>query len=296
MAPSKKTDSRNPTTFSQALSASLIAGTSTDLIFYPLDTIKIRLQAKEGFWKNGGFKGVWKGVGSVVVGSGPGAAAFFTTYEYLKRTLPRNIDVLEQAPAANHLVSSMGAEIVSVVIRLPLEIIKSRTQTAAYGADTTLRKSLRMVWRNEGLKGFWRGYGGTLARDIPFTITQFPLYEYFKKVLAHRFPSEKGDGEATAVHSALAGSIGGGVASLVTQPVDVVRTRIMLEAKKSHADPLQSLQSTSLYPRIVDLYKNEGLAALFKGTGPRTGAVMVAGGIYLGLYDAAKMYNFELKR
>jgi solute carrier family 25 S-adenosylmethionine transporter 26 len=152
--------------------------------------------------------------------------------------------------------------------------------------------------------------------QIPFTITQFPLYEHFKKVLARRFPGEKGDGEATAVHSALAGSIGGGVASLVTQPVDVVRTRIMLEAKvrsrwdslgpiltisrlmdvlhqprqKSHADPLQSLQSTSLYPRIVDLYKNEGLAALFKGTGPRTGAVMVAGGIYLGLYDAAKMW------
>lgn len=60
--------------------------------------------------------------------------------------------------------------------------------------------------------------------------------------------------------------------------------------QKSHADPLQSLQSTSLYPRIVDLYKTEGLSSLFKGTGPRTGAVMVAGGIYLGLYDAAKMW------
>jgi hypothetical protein len=52
--------------------ASIIAGTTTDLIFYPVDTVKIRLQSKEGFWKNGGFKGVWKGVGSVIVGSGPG--------------------------------------------------------------------------------------------------------------------------------------------------------------------------------------------------------------------------------
>jgi hypothetical protein len=52
------------------------------------------------------------------------------------------------------------------VIRLPLEIIKSRTQIGAYGPDTTLRKSLRMVWKNEGLKGFWRGYGGTLGRDV----------------------------------------------------------------------------------------------------------------------------------
>lgn len=47
------------------------------------------------------------------------AAAFFTTYEYLKRTLSKNIDVLEQAPAANHLVSSMGAEIVSRFDVLP---------------------------------------------------------------------------------------------------------------------------------------------------------------------------------
>jgi hypothetical protein len=41
------------------------------------------------------------------------AAAFFTTYEYLKRTLPQNIDILEKSPSSNHLVSSMGAEIVS---------------------------------------------------------------------------------------------------------------------------------------------------------------------------------------
>ena len=140
----------------------------------------------------------------------------------------------------------------SVVIRLPLEIVKSRTQIGAYGPDTTLRKSLRMVWRNEGFKGFWRGYGGTLARDvgqitarkrlrgwltieaskIPFTITQFPLYEYLRKVFSENYPSGDGQGP-TAVHSAIAGSIGGGVASLVTQPVDVVRTRIMLEAKVS---------------------------------------------------------------
>ena len=57
------------------------------------------------------------------------------------------------------------------------------------------------------------------------------MYEHFKKDLAQRFPSKNEDGEPTAVHSALAGSIGGGVASLVTQPVDVVRTRIMPEAK-----------------------------------------------------------------
>ena len=41
-------------------------------MFYPIDTIKTRLQSQQGFVKAGGFKGIYKGVGSVGVGSAPG--------------------------------------------------------------------------------------------------------------------------------------------------------------------------------------------------------------------------------
>jgi hypothetical protein len=49
-----------------------MAGTSVDILFFPIDTVKTRLQAKEGFWKSGGFSGIYRGIGSVVVGSAPG--------------------------------------------------------------------------------------------------------------------------------------------------------------------------------------------------------------------------------
>jgi hypothetical protein len=49
-----------------------MAGTSVDLLFFPIDTIKTRLQSAQGFVQAGGFKGVYRGVGSVVVGSAPG--------------------------------------------------------------------------------------------------------------------------------------------------------------------------------------------------------------------------------
>lgn len=49
-----------------------MAGTAVDLLFFPIDTIKTRLQAAQGFSRAGGFRGVYKGVGSVVVGSAPG--------------------------------------------------------------------------------------------------------------------------------------------------------------------------------------------------------------------------------
>ena len=49
-----------------------MAGTSVDLLFFPIDTIKTRLQSVQGFSQAGGFSGVYRGIGSVVVGSAPG--------------------------------------------------------------------------------------------------------------------------------------------------------------------------------------------------------------------------------
>lgn len=48
------------------------AGTSSDLLFFPIDTVKTRLQSVQGLAASGGMKGIYKGVGSVAVGSWPG--------------------------------------------------------------------------------------------------------------------------------------------------------------------------------------------------------------------------------
>lgn len=45
---------------------------AVDLSLFPIDTLKTRLQAKGGFVKNGGFHGVYRGLGSILVGSAPG--------------------------------------------------------------------------------------------------------------------------------------------------------------------------------------------------------------------------------
>ena len=60
------------TTFAAALLAGGLAGMAVDTAFFPIDTLKTRLQAQEGFVKAGGFSGVYRGLGSAVVGSAPG--------------------------------------------------------------------------------------------------------------------------------------------------------------------------------------------------------------------------------
>ncbi|RYC56954.1 hypothetical protein CHU98_g9258 [Xylaria longipes] len=50
--------------FTTALLAGGIAGTTVDLSLFPLDTLKTRLQSHAGFFPSGGFRGVYRGIGS----------------------------------------------------------------------------------------------------------------------------------------------------------------------------------------------------------------------------------------
>ncbi|KAG8852665.1 S-adenosylmethionine transporter [Serendipita sp. 411] len=121
-----------PPAFTDSLIAGGVAGTSVDLLFFPIDTLKTRLQSSQGFIKAGGFKGVYKGVGSVALGSAPGAAAFFTTYDTLKKTI-------KFAPGwepLTHLVSASCGEVVACIIRVPTEVVKSRIRIDHYARDS----------------------------------------------------------------------------------------------------------------------------------------------------------------
>lgn len=52
------------------------------------------------------------------------------------------------------------------LIRVPTEVVKSRAQTAAYGKDVGTYGAAVKLMQIEGLRGFYRGFGITLARDV----------------------------------------------------------------------------------------------------------------------------------
>ena len=56
----------------RALLSGAAAGVSVDVSLYPIDTLKTRLQSPQGFWKSGGFRGVYKGLSAAASGSAPG--------------------------------------------------------------------------------------------------------------------------------------------------------------------------------------------------------------------------------
>uniref|UniRef100_A0A4W2IQ35 Mitochondrial S-adenosylmethionine carrier protein n=1 Tax=Bos indicus x Bos taurus TaxID=30522 RepID=A0A4W2IQ35_BOBOX len=167
--------------FTASLVAGGVAGVSVDLILFPLDTIKTRLQSPQGFYKAGGFYGVYAGVPSTAIGSFPNAAAFFVTYEYVKWIL--HTDSSSYLMPVTHMLAASVGEVVACLIRVPSEVVKQRAQVSASSGTFHIFSNILC---QEGIQGLYRGYKSTVLREIPFSLVQFPLWESLKALWSWR--------------------------------------------------------------------------------------------------------------
>lgn len=246
-----------------------------DLTLFPLDTIKTRLQSQQGFHKAGGFRGIYAGVPSAAVGSFPNAAAFFVTYECTKSLLGAGgaVSPPHVAPVTHMLAASLG-EIVACLIRVPTEVVKQRTQASPTSSTYNM---LLATLREEGVRGLYRGYGSTVLREIPFSLVQFPLWEYLKTLWSWR------QGHTLySWQSAVCGAFAGAVAAFVTTPLDVAKTRIMLAKAGS------TTASGNIPLVLYDVWRTRGLTGLFAGSIPRMTFISVGGFIFLGAYEKVR--------
>lgn len=113
------------------------------------------------------------------------------------------------------------------LVRVPVEIVKQRRQTSLVSGHRNGFAILWQAYRTEGLfRGIYRGYSSTLLREIPFSLIQFPLWEYMKA----NWTSTTGT-DLTPPAVAACGALAGGIAAGITTPLDVAKTRIMLAEK-----------------------------------------------------------------
>ncbi|KAJ1570084.1 hypothetical protein HK096_002575 [Nowakowskiella sp. JEL0078] len=251
------------------------AGTSVDTVLFPLDTIKTRLQAKEGFFKAGGFKDIYRGLSSAVIGSAPSAAVFFVTYDFLKVQIKLSLKNDSNYDTLAHMIASSGGELTACIVRVPTEIVKQRMQTSQY---TSVSEALKSIWSRDGLFGFYRGYQMTIFREIPFACIQFPLYEYLKAKYG-----KLRERQTSPLEAAFFGSFAGGFAAALTTPLDVVKTRIMLSSVS-----IEGMTNRRIFPMFERIVKEEGANALFKGMVPRVFWISIGGFIFLGMYEQSR--------
>jgi len=254
-----------------------------------LDTLKTRLQSPQGFFAAGGFRGIYNGLGSAVVGSAPGAALFFVTYESVKSSFSNGSKGIQGNEVLVHGVAASLGEIAACAVRVPTEVVKQRVQA---GQHVSSSEALRAILRMKGSRGWismwkelYRGWSITVMREVPFTVIQFPLWEAMKRWAVdrrtHKEPGSVGNvmgkensQSATAMESAVFGSMSGAIAGALTTPLDVLKTRLMLAKEKQNIMRLCS-----------SIYRAEGIGAFSKGIGPRTTWIGIGGAVFLGSYQ-----------
>uniref|UniRef100_A0A8C3G6W3 Solute carrier family 25 member 38 n=1 Tax=Cyclopterus lumpus TaxID=8103 RepID=A0A8C3G6W3_CYCLU len=243
-----------------------VSGTCSTLLFQPLDLVKTRLQTLQSGVQPGSGRvgmmavllsvvrterllGLWKGVSPSFARTIPGVGLYFSTYYSLKQHFFQD----SSPGAVGAVLLGGGARTVAGVAMLPVTVIKARFEVScgrySYGSVTG---ALRSVCRTEGPAALFSGLVATLLRDVPFSGIYVMFYSQTKASLS------KGSTSASApLANFSCGLLAGVLASLITQPADVVKTHVQVNSQ------LRTVEA------IRCIYMEHRLQGFFRGAVPR---------------------------
>ncbi|CEO96366.1 Mitochondrial carrier protein [Plasmodiophora brassicae] len=243
------------------------AGAFTDFVLFPLDTLKTRVQARDV--ARGSLK-FYSGLASAMAGSFPSAAVFFAVYDTC-----RNKSYAMVAPQY-HALASMGsasiANVAACAVRVPFEVVKQQLQAGMHSSTVECVKS---IVRRDGVAGLYRGYMSTVLREVPFDALQFALWETLKV----QYSNMEGGRTLTPLESGAMGAIAGSISAAATNPLDVVKTRLMTQGHK--------IVYNGFNDCIRKLWADEGLHGLTKGIFHRVAWIGLGGFLFFGAYETA---------
>jgi solute carrier family 25 folate transporter 32 len=308
-----------------------MAGVASGIVTCPLDVIKTKLQAQGSFrnpaLKGGtsgsaiyhgligtartivrqdGLKGMYRGLGTMLLGYLPTWAVYMTVYDKSKDYFARNgYNDTEIGLWMSRTGAAVAAGTCSTLATNPIWVIKTRLMSqSSHLASENVRTpwqynstldAFRKMYRAEGLGVFYSGLGPALL-GLSHVAIQFPLYEYFKQRFTGLEMGETPQAHGKAAENTfgiLAATLISKVAATsMTYPHEVLRTRLQTQQRHIHpegghdgitsAHHSQQISSKRIgntdggiyRPRYVGIlrtaqviYREEGWRAFYSGMG-----------------------------
>jgi hypothetical protein len=144
------------------------------------------------------------------------------------------------------------ADLAAAPVYVPSEVLKTRLQlqgrynnpffNSGYNYRSTMHAA-RTIVKTEGFSALFHGYKATLWRDLPFSALQFAFYEE-ERGLAKRYMGSNDIGLPLEI---LTAATAGGMAGVITTPLDVVKTRIQTQVSPT-ASPTTTAPKATLSP------------------------------------------------
>jgi solute carrier family 25 carnitine/acylcarnitine transporter 20/29 len=169
----------------QLAMAGLFSAVPCTLVTAPFERVKVLLQVQgdskkyngsfdviKQLYKTGGLKSVFRGSLATFARDGPGSAAYFASYEVIKKSLtPKNPDGTPGDLSLPAVVVAGGmAGVAMWTLVFPLDTIKSTLQATE---GSTVGQVVRTIHARGGIKAFFPGIGPALMRSFPANAATF---------------------------------------------------------------------------------------------------------------------------
>ena len=293
--------------------ASALSAACAKTVLQPLDAIKTLQQVSTGgsattataqytllgacrelASRPGGLGNFYAGLGVAAIGSMPGVAIYFGVYSYCKQRLLSD-DVANADRHGNNktmnptLAIALSAAIgntVASVSRVPYEVVKQQLQTGQY--SNTRQALVSIIKSPDWYRKLFPpgGIASQMLRDVPYAVVTLVCYEHLQAKygssssgMANK-SNKNNNAKASRAWDFLLGGLAGGMGSWVTNPLDVIKTRLQTDASGA-----SSLYHGSLTRCFQQTLQEGGLAAFMRGSVPRLAHKIPANAFFFLFYE-----------
>jgi len=272
--------------------AGSLAGLIEHTLLYPVDTVKTRMQAgsirsgielkyRSSFHclaqilRNESALALFRGWPAVVVAAVPSHGMYFGAYELSKYKL----GAVEGIHPFKIALSGAFAAMAHDAITTPFDVVKQRMQVQSCPYPNVCNCAIETL-KHEGYTSFFRSYPTTVLLNIPTFSTNFVVYETAKALLKDTLFECEEDWR----HHLIAGGTAGGVAGLVSNPVDVIKTAIQTD-RSSGWKSIGQVVAGLMAQNPQSPYR-----IFFSGAAARTTYFIPSAAITWTVYEAFKTY------
>lgn len=280
-----------------------------DMILYPIDTIATRIRANkhqfqsfrsecEFIMKNESFRSLYRGFSSTIFCSFIPGVAYFTLYEnmnkYGKELCKSATDTHQSFANIKYflpLITSPAAELVSLLVYLPFDIVRTRLQVNMREYDYRgLWHGVNHIIEREGLMRMYKASHLYLLNTCIYAAFQMWFYELIRSsLLSKKNETTKrvNSKQLSLLESVSISILVTALATAIVNPLDILMTRFQIVDSK-----VEKLSSIKL---LKELIKNEGYTGFAKGLGTKAVANVSLSIVWLPLYDHFKgKYGVDL--
>eukprot|EP00892_Ulva_mutabilis_P001405 jgi/Ulvmu1/11265/UM073_0037.1 len=243
-----------------AAASGALSGTLIGVTVQPFDVVRTRMQADaiSGTFRSSiqtlkiivaenGVKGLWRGSPATALRLSLGAGTYFFALDVLK---PYFMDRSGKSTLGIGGAAAAGglARALAGVVLSPISLIKTKLEaTGSFGliGKNNIYTVARDIVAKDGVRGLWRGCVPSVLSNAPFSAIYFSAYSYLRScALADLGIPQQATNFGAGITAAM-------LATIATQPTDVLRARIHLGVASGLMSAASSTMSGAKAPQAV---------------------------------------------